>query len=117
MATTKRKLSASTDGRGITVTGTAASGTIIHTSISGTSTIDEVWVWAHNTATVSKLLTVEWARSTGQAGQLTRFTVPARDGLYLIVPGLPLQNTRQVRAFAATASIITIHGYVHRITA
>ena len=116
MATfTKRKFSASTDGRGITVTGTSATGTLIHTSVSGTTNFDEVWLWAHNTATADKLLTVEWARSTGQAGLATRFTVPTRDGLYLIIPGLPLQNARQVRAFAATASIIVLHGYVNRI--
>jgi len=115
----KRRLSGSTDGRAITVTGTSATGTIIHTAISGTTisgTYDEVWLWAHNTATANKLLTVEWARSTGQAGQLTRFTVPTRDGLYLVIPGLPLQNARQVRAFAATASVITVHGYVNRIS-
>ena len=115
----KRRLSASTDGRFITVTGTAATGTLIHTSISGTSasgTYDEVWVWAHNTATIDRLLTLEWARSTGQAGQAFRFTVPTRDGGYLIIPGWPLQNSRQVRAFAAAASVITIGGYVHRIS-
>jgi len=114
----KRRLSASTDGRSITVTGTAATGTLIHTSISGTAAsgpFDEIYIWAHNTATVDKLMTLEWARSTGQAGQLHRFTVPTRDGDYLIIPGWPLQNTRQVRAFAATASVIIITGYVNRI--
>ena len=116
MATfTKRKLSASTDGRGITVTGTTATGTIIHTAVSGTTNFDEVWVWAVNTATVTKKLTVEWARSTGQAGQTVEFTVPSEDGAYLIIPGWVLQNGRTVRAFAATASVVHCHGYVNRL--
>ncbi len=114
---TKRLLSASTGGRGVSVTGTAATGSIIHTSISGNTNFDEVWVWAVNTATAAKKLTMEWARSTGGAGQPVEFSVPPEDGPYLIVPGWPLQNGRQVRAFAATASVITCHGYVNRITA
>ena|SRR3990167_5144021 len=115
MAITKRLLSASSAGRGISVTGTTATGSIIHTSVTGTTSFDEVWMWAVNTATVSKKLTVEWARSTGSAGQQVEFTVPSEDGAYLIIPGWPLNTGRSVRAFAATASVITAHGYVNRI--
>ena len=41
-------------------------------------------------------------------------------GLYLVVPGLVIQGNataKVVRAFAATASQISIFGYVNRITA
>lgn len=116
MAITKRVFSTSSGGKGITVTGTTASGTIIHTSISGSSSFDEVWVWAVNTATVSKKLTVEWARTTGAGGQQVEFTVPAEDGPYLIIPGWPLQQSKQVRAFAATASVVRCYGYINRIS-
>ena len=116
MATiTKRVFSASTNGRGISVTGTAATGTLIHTSVTGTTSHDEVYAYAYNSATVSKVLTVEWAQSTGQAGQAVKFTVPSQDGHYLIIPGLPLTGGRRMRAYAATASVITIHGFVNRI--
>ena len=116
MATiTKRVFSASTNGRGISVTGTAATGTLIHTSVTGSTSHDEIYAYAYNSATVSKLLTVEWARSTGQAGQAIKFTVPPTDGLYLIIPGMPLTGGRQARAYAATASVVTIHGFVNRI--
>ena len=112
---TKRFLSASSGGRGVSVTGTTATGSVIHTSVTGTTSFDEVWVWAVNTATAAKKLTVEWARSTGQVGQAVEFSVPPEDGPYLIIPGWPLNTGRSVRAFAATASVITCHGYVHRL--
>ena len=115
MAITKRVFSASTNGRGLSVTGTTATGTLIHTSVTGSNSWDEVYAYAVNTSTVAKKLTVEWARSTGQAGQPIEFTVPAEDGAYLIIPGWPLGGGRQVRAYAATASVITIHGFVNRI--
>jgi hypothetical protein len=37
--------------------------------------------------------------------------------LYLVVPGLLLTNSLVLKAFAATASEIVLHGYVNRITA
>ena len=112
---TKRFLSASSGGRGVSVTGTTATGSVIHTSVTGTTSFDEVWVWAVNTATAAKKLTVEWARSTGQVGQAVEFSVPPEDGPYLIIPGWPLNTGRQARAYAATASVVTCHGYVNRI--
>ena len=115
MAVTKRVFSGSTNGRGILVTGTTATGTIIHASVSGSSQWDEIYLYAVNSATVAKKVTVEWARSTGQAGQPIEFTVPAEDGPYLIIPGWPLGGGRSVRAFAASASVITVHGFVNRI--
>ena len=54
MATfSKQLLSGSTNGRPIAVSASATPGTIIHTSQSGTSGIDEVWLYATNTSTSS----------------------------------------------------------------
>ena len=114
----KRRLSGSTDGQGIIIQTTAATGTLIHTSISGTSasgSFDEVWVWANNTATASKVLGVQWGAKSGENGVTVRFTLPSRDGAYLIIPGWILQNSRIVRAFATTTGVVTMHGYVNRI--
>jgi len=36
-------------------------------------------------------------------------------GLVLIVPGLPLSGSVEVRVFAATADVISISGYADRI--
>lgn len=114
---TKRFFSKSTGGAGITITGTAATGTLIHRSVTGGSSFDEVWIWAVNTAAASGVkLTVEWAQTTGgTAGQPIEFTVPPESGPYLVVPGWPLNTARQVRAYAGTASVIRTHGYVNRI--
>jgi len=118
MATfTKQILSGSTDGRAIKVAGTATPGTTIHTGSTASATIDEVWLWAMNTGTASTKLTVEWG-GTASPDDLIELTVPAEGGLTFVVPGLPIKGNATalvVRAFAATANVITIHGYVNRI--
>ena len=106
-------------GLGVLVVATATAGTTIHTAANVATTIDEVWLYAVNTHSAAIKLTIEWGEATEPNGNI-EFTVPAEDGLYLIVPGLVLQgNTtpKVIKAFAATASEIVIHGFVNRITA
>ena len=65
MATySKQLLSGSTNGKAIKVSATATPGTTIHTAVSGTSSLDEVWLWAQNTDTTDRKLTVEWGGTT-----------------------------------------------------
>jgi hypothetical protein len=120
MATfSKDKLSGSTNGKGILVAATATAGTLVHfPPISGTFT-DEIWLYAVNTSASDVKLTIEWGEATAPNGNI-EYTVKAENGLYLIVPGLILLNGDPgvtVRAFAATANVIVIHGYVNRIAA
>ena len=90
MATfSKITLSGSTDGRAIKVAATATAGTTIHTASSTTTTYDEVWLYAQNTDTTDRKLTIEWGGTTAP-DDLIEFTVKAENGLYLIVPGLVL---------------------------
>lgn len=120
MATfSKQILSGSTDGKAIKVAATATAGTTIHTGSTTTTTLDEVWLYAQNTSASDVKLTVEWG-GTASPDDHIEYTVKAENGLYLIVPGLILKGNATalvVRAFAATANVITIHGYVNRITA
>lgn len=117
MATyTKRLLSGSTNGTSILVAATATLGTTVHTAVSGTSDLDEIYLYAANSSASAVKLTIEWGEATAPDGNI-EYTVPAEDGLYLVVPGLLLQNALVVTAFAGTANVITIHGYVNRITA
>lgn len=121
MATyTKTILSGSTDGRAIKVAATATAGTLIHTGSSTATTLDEIWLWAQNTDTTDRKLTIEWG-GVSAPDDLIEFTVKAENGLYLIAPGLLIKGNAStaliVRAFAASANVITIHGYVNRITA
>ena len=104
-------------GLGIKVAATATAGTAIHTASTTPATIDEVWLYAVNSSTSSVKLTIEWGEATAPDGNI-EFTVPAESGLYLVVPGLVLQGNATalvVKAFAATANVIIIHGYVNEI--
>lgn len=120
MATfSKQILSGSTDGKAIKVAATSTPGTTIHTASSTTTTLDEIWIYAQNTDATDRKLTIEWG-GTASPDDLIEYTVKAENGLYLIIPGLILKGNATplvVRAFAATANVITISGYVNRITA
>jgi len=112
MAVTKVKLSGSTDGKNIKVVATSSSGTTIHTAHA--SNIDEVWLWAVNSDTTDRKLSIQYG-GTAAPDDLVEFTVPAEDGAYLIIPGWTLTNSQVVRAFAAAANVVLINGYVNRI--
>jgi hypothetical protein len=117
MATfSKRLLSGSTDGKAIKVVQTATAGTTIHTAVSGTSDIDEIWLYAVNSSASAVKLTLEWGEATAPDGNI-ELSVVAESGLVLLTAGLLLQNSLVVKAFAASANVILIHGYVNRITA
>jgi hypothetical protein len=120
MATfTKQKLSGSTDGLGIKVTGTGTGSTVtVHTAVAGTTvgTFDEIWIYAVNTSASSVKLTIEWGTATAADGNI-EVTVLPEAGLVTIIPGLILQNAKVVKAFAGTADVILLTGFVNSITA
>lgn len=113
MATyTKLKLSGSTDGKGIKITQTATPGDTIHTAHA--TALDEIWIYAVNSQTAAVKLTVEWGEATAPDGNI-EVNILGESGLYLVIPGLLLTNSLVVKAFASTANVIMIHGYVNRI--
>ncbi len=113
MATfTKVVLSGSTDGRPIKVVATSTAGTTIHTAHA--ASIDEIYLYACNTSTASILLTLEWGGVTSP-DDLIEFSIPAESGLFCVAPGIVLTGGLLVRAFAASANLITISGFVNRI--
>lgn len=107
-------LSGSTDGRNVLVVATATLGTTIHTAVTGTTNMDEIYLWAFNDHSAGVLLTIEWGGAV-TPGDTVRYTVPNDDGYHLIVPGIRMQNGLVVTAFAATASVVTIGGNVNRL--
>lgn len=118
MATfTKRKLSASTDGKPILVAATSTPGTTIHTAVTGTTagTFDEIWLWAYNGHTATVTLTLEWGGAT-VPDQNIIVDIPSKSGLLLVTPGLILQNSMVVKAFAGTTNVITLNGFVNTMT-
>lgn len=110
----KEFLSGSTNGRPISVAAAATPGTLIHTAVAGTDDVDEVWLYAVNTDTAARKLTIEFGGTTSP-DDLVEVELGPEDGLKLIVPGLPLQNGLVVRAFAAAADVVNILGFVNRI--
>jgi hypothetical protein len=120
MATySKVLLSGSSQGQPIIVSASASIGTTIHSTGTSASILDEVWLYANNTSTSPVLLTVQFG-GTGSVQHAKPITLSPQSGDVLIIAGLPLTGTgaaaTNIYAFAATASVITISGYVNRIS-
>jgi len=115
MATySKQALSAATTGVPIAVVATASTGTTIHAT--GTSAIDEVWLYATNTDSAARTLTIQFG-GTATLNQIQQ-TIPANSGLTLVIPGLilaPSGSALTVYAYASVASVVNISGYVNRV--
>jgi len=114
----KRKLSGSTDGRNVLVVATASAGTLIHTAVTGTTagTFDEIWLYAYNSSAAGVVLTIQFGGTTAINDDI-KVTVPSLSGLTAIVPGFILQNGSVVRAYAGSANVVTVSGFVNAITA
>ena len=120
MATfSKVLLSGSTGGRPIKVAATATAGTLVHATGTSATVLDEVWLYAHNSSGAAVNLTVEFG-GVSSPDDLILLSVPSRTGLTLVLPGLVLAGdgsaVRNVRAFAGTTNVVTVVGYVNRIT-
>lgn len=120
MATTFAKtiLSGSTDGRAIKVAATSTPGTTIHTGSATASVLHEIWLYAVNSDTSPRKLTIEWGGVTSPDDTI-ELTVNPESGLILIIPGLLIKGNATplvVKAFCATTNVVLIHGFVNTIT-
>jgi hypothetical protein len=120
MATySKVLLSGSTQGKAIKVAATASAGTTIHATGTSATIEDEIWLYAYNSSSVTVALTIQFGGTTAVDNDI-KLSIPATSGLTLVIPGLILTGTgsaaNTVAAYAATANVITISGYVNRIT-
>jgi predicted deacylase len=114
MATfTKLKLSGSTDGKAVKVAATATAGTTIHTAHA--TALDEIWLYAHNSSAGTVKLTLEFGGVAAPDDHIEINIGAEGTGLVLVSPGLLLTNSLVVKAFAATANVVTLTGYVNRI--
>jgi hypothetical protein len=111
-------LSGSTNGLAIKVTGTGTAGAVtVHTAVSGTTSRDEVWLYAVNNDAdgETRTLTIEFG-GTSDPDNLIIVPIPCKAGPVLVVPGLPLRNALVVEAFADEANDVQVYGYVNRVT-
>lgn len=114
----KEFLSGSTSGRPILISNISTPGNTIHTTPDSSTIIDEVWLYATNLDSVSRVLTIEYG-GTGLSDKI-EVTVPSKSGLVVVVPGLIISGAGEsgntIRAFATSNNVINIVGYVNRIT-
>jgi hypothetical protein len=110
-----QKLSGSTDGRQIKVGATATPGTLIHTAQVSTADEDFIFLNAMNSSATSVKLTLEHGGVTAP-DDLTEITLPGEIGWIPVMQGHPLRNSLLLRAFADTANVILLNGYVVKKT-
>jgi hypothetical protein len=114
MSITKQVLSGSTNGAGIKVAATATPGTLLHTAVTGTASLDEIWIYLTNTDTVDRKITIEYGGATAP-DQNVKFIVPTGETI-IAITGLVLNNGLTVKAFADAANVVNALGFVNRIT-
>lgn len=115
---TKYVLSGAAAAQPISVLATGLVGTTIHTAPTGTTAEDEVYLWACNTATTDRFLTLTVGTGSTASDQknVSQVTVPFQAGLYQILPGIPYYNGQIIRCYATdTAGLVQISGYANRI--
>jgi hypothetical protein len=105
-------LSGSINGKLIKVAATSSPGTLIHTAVAGTTTFDNIYLYCHNNHTADVQLTIEWGGSTTDDQLIVG--IPFREGKVLTIPGLPLQNSLIIRAFASVTNVVFISGLVNQ---
>lgn len=111
----KQLLSGSTNGRGIKVAATATAGTLLHTATSTSGQKDQVSLWAVNSSAASVKLTLEAGGVSAPDDQI-EVSIPPESGLVEVLPGVSFNGGVVIRAFAASANVISIFGDVNRLT-
>lgn len=101
------------NGTPIKVAATSTPGTLIHTAHA--TAIDEIWLYAFNTDTTAKKLTIEFGGATAPDFTV-EITIQPEAGAVVVVPGLILSGALTVKAFCATANVVSVVGYCNRIT-
>jgi hypothetical protein len=103
--------SGSTDGKPVKIAATATAGTLFHTAHA--TALDEINLYLTNTDSVDRDVTVEFGGATAPDWNV-KFKVPAGETI-LAIPGVPLTNSTTCRAFASSANVVNMLGYINRI--
>lgn len=115
----KAKLSGSTDGMPIDVTGTQSTdANTIHLMTTSTNVIDEIYLWANNqNSSCAVKLVIEYG--TTATTTIIENQILAEQGLMQVLPGTILVGhsggTRAIKAYV-NISGVTLCGFVNRIT-
>lgn len=94
-------------------------GTTIHATGTSSTIIDEVWLYAYNSDVAARQLVIQYGGAT-YIDNDTKVIIPAQSGLTLVIAGLILTGTgsaaNTISAYASVANVITVSGYVNRIS-
>ena len=117
MALSAAVLSGSSGGKNITVAATASTGTTVHDTDVSATIYHRVFLYGSCTSTSGDtLLTVEFGGTS--SGDRIIQTIPAQVGRVPIVENQILVGTgaaaRSVKAYAATANVIQLSGWVNK---
>lgn len=112
----RNPFSGSTNGKGVKVAATAiGSGTTVHTASASATLADCVTIFAYNSDTTDRILTLGWGGTT-DPDDLIKNTIPTQAGLILVVADLVIYNSLVVKAAADVANKVILFGYVNGIT-
>lgn len=118
-ATSLIPFSNSLQGKPIKVVATGTAGTAVHTTGISATVVDRIYMFAFNSDTVDRTLTIEFGGVTAPDQNIV-VTVPFKAGLLLVIDGLILLGNGSVGltigAFASSANVLTVSGYVLRVT-
>lgn len=108
------KLSGSTDGKGIKVTGTSSAADVtLHTATAGSGDLDFVTIYAYNSDSVERTLTVAWGAETSP-DNLIVITLPATT-YALCIDRIPIMNSLVIGAWASAANVVIVYGHVQSV--
>lgn len=108
------KLSGSTDGKGVKVTGTGTGSTVtVHTAHATALDLISLWAVNNDVDGETRTLTLEWGAATDPDNVIV-VSVPCKAGPVFIADRLPLTNSLVVKAFADEANDVVIYGLVVR---
>lgn len=113
----KQKLTGSSFGKNISIdaTNVSISTTLIHRATHDLQSYDEVWLYAINNSANDVVVTLLWGSIT-DSDDYIKETIDPSSGLFLMIPGFLLQNNLEIRAIADTTAVVSVNGYVNRIT-
>ena len=116
MATfTKKFLTGSTNGQQMKVTVTTnGTAQTIHTAVAGTGSIDEIWIYAYNDSGSSVNLTILFG-GTGEPDNKIFLPIAGQSGRTQVIDGMCLNNGLLVKAYASSANVIILDGFVNNI--
>lgn len=116
-------LSGSTNGKPITVAALSAScHVVIHTAgaVTGADNVDEIWAWAIplTTSTGLKQLNLQHgSTSTADIIQMQLAFDPANPAPKLVLPGINLNNSLVLSAWASSCGAFALAGHAFQVRA